>query len=318
MHERYFLKLNGVITGPFKRQQLLQMLKNNSIKLETDTSVDKQHFYPLHRALNLIMLEPAASPAPPQSATLEQNIEADPETPSIPVMEINHFPTEPEALPPQDAESISNSEVIAPADDRSVMRIIADTLGSLGNGSGYLLKLFRKGSGAMIGAGMLALFLSITMTILSGVLFASRYDSLRVGFYMRSIVFVLLSGGVFWLFNLFARLIASEQQREFCYEADFLSAMHGMMNMALLTLLAAGSFWLFKNDATVLAGWNVYAVKLFITLILGFFLFNLALSLRVNFFDGCSMGAGWASFWSFIEISLALILWSLIAKPIYI
>ena len=56
MHDKLFLKINNVITGPFERPQLLQMLKSGQMQLETPASYDKKHWITLQKALKLSMM----------------------------------------------------------------------------------------------------------------------------------------------------------------------------------------------------------------------------------------------------------------------
>ena len=300
MPQRYFTRKNNIITGPWERSSILQMLKNSQLQVTDELSVDKQNWQSIKVAFDLII--------PEETVIHLEEPEQDPVKATL-LPASTHVP--PKQQLPQPKPQLDD-----PAVNNTPWRIVADILGSLGNGSGYLQKLWAKGSLVLIVSGLVMLLLSVVFTLVGCILFAQRYEVPLAGFYLRTLCFVLYCGVWFWLFNVLVKIGASPENHQFSNEVNFLAAMHGMMNISVIAVLV-NALAVFLPQLLELHGGGLYCSLSGLTLIFGFFLLNIIVSLRINFMGGSNLGAGWSTFWSLIELWLLLPAWLWILKELY-
>ena len=322
MIKRYFLRRNNIITGPFSEALLKQMLLQKQLQPGDQLSEDKKVFLNAGKVLNAV-IAPAGSAEkshreesllpPPAVCAADESAELPPPAPQLVIPPPAVMPVRQVFTPPPDEPA-----AVKPLEQRKVWPVISCILASMGNGSGYLQKLWQLGSGAMLGGGLLALFISIIFTLLGCILFSSDYASSDTAFYLRSMIFTVGCGCFFWLFNLLVRFLAAPSMRSYSNEADFLSAMHGAMNISLCGMIVNAVVCVVMHNLAQITGNALPVLICTAALFLLFIWSNMIVSFRINFMDGTRLSAGFATFWAVIELWSTLLLWWLLQKNLYI
>ena len=296
MERKFFIRQRNIITGPFDRQTVIDMLNRNKLSMHDAVSTDKISWQSPQTALGLIIPEKVKSikdeiPPAPQCAP------------------------EPEVGKLADPDTFSDNEEFAqtphPAD------ILLNVIASLGNGSGYLNRLQQYSGNTMLIAGVCAAVFSLILAISGCLLFGSCYNVSTTALCIRCLAVVLLSGAFFWGGNEFLRVIASPEKRANAAEASFLAAMHGMMNMSVLGTVLNATVFIFNYNLFNMSKVQISLVSALALLPLIFFSANTILSLRINFMGNCRMKPGLASFISILFFYMATILSALLLYAVY-
>lgn len=187
---------------------------------------------------------------------------------------------------------------------------------SLGNGAGYLKYLNQYSSNTILAAGVATALFSICLGLLGGFLFCGCYNVSRTSFCIRSVLAILFSGVIFWLCNTLIRLAADNMHKEKSAETDFLCAMHGMMNISVISICLNAVLFVFNRDLFNMTFTQISTVTAAGLLPLIFFSGNIILSLRINFMGNCNLRSGWASLLAmlefyFVTVAIALLLYLL-------
>ena len=331
MVKRYFLRRNNTTTGPFTEPQLRQMLIQQQLLPGDELSEDKRNFFNAGAVLGTVIYPPrcnAATPGQVQSPAAPADAVDDdlPEAPPVCKAPEAPAPVQPivlqtpgAALPETTVLTAEAPEnIYTDARERQTWLVVSCTYASLYNGSSYLQRLWHLGSGNMCIAGILSLFNSILFTLLGCVIFAHKYSSVPAAFYLRSLIFTLCCWCLLWIFNSLVRFLAAPTIRPGSAEADFLSASHGAMCVALTGTVINATVSIILHNLSNLTSASMISL-LAITLLLLMLMFsNIIVSLRINFMDGTRLGAGFATFWAVIELWGTLLLGLLLLKSLYI
>ena len=296
VQDEFFIQLeDNTIIGPFERSRVLDYLKSGRLQLTTLLSHDKLNWQPLQKALNLVVINNEA--IPPESPCPHLSNEE-------PGPQIDSPVDIPAASVPQTAE-------------RSFIRILADTMSAGGDAGTYLQKILRCGNfNAVIISSLLSVVIAAAAVILGCILFGSRYNLPLAQIILRTLTAVLLAGGFFWLINAIVRRIAARRGTG-CAEADFLSAMYGMMNISFALLVLNSSLFIF-NSALCSADTVQKSLLLIVALPLAlFFIFNAMLAMRVNFMYNARLSPAAAGFAAAAQTNMVIILCILIQQGVY-
>ena len=286
--------------GPFERQTLIVMLNQGKLRMSDEVSADKVAWQSAQTALGLIVPEKAASqakdhtaPAPPPPAAYPQ-----------PVM--SNFSA---AEDDDDVEDFP--EKIGFGD------ILLNVIASLGNGGGYLHRLNQYSSNTMLAASAAAAVLGLLFGLFGCLLFGSCYNISKLALCIRCLIVILLSGALFWLGNTMLRMIATQKREGNAAEADFLSAMHGMMNIGVISVLLNGTIFIFNKKLFTMSVSQMCAVVTVALLPLIFFSSNIILSLRMNLMGNCKLRPGAASLMAVLGFYAVTVLSVLLLYGIY-
>ncbi len=299
MIKKYYIRKNNIITGPFERQTLIDMLNQGRLQLSDYVSTDKNFWQSPQDALNLIIPEKSTVPLPPPPTDYRK-------APAAPV------PPAVEMLPTYADEEIDDF-----THKLSFGDLLLHIIASLGNGGGYLHRLNQYGSNTMLSAGITAAVFSLIFASCGSLLFGSCYNISQISLCIRTLVVILLAGALFWLGNTILRLIRSPEKQNNAAEADFLCAMHAMMNMGVISVIISGTVFAFNRqlfNMTIAQICTVVAVAL---LPLIFFSVNTILALRMNFMGNCQLKPGISSLLAIFGFYSVTVLSVLLLYAIY-
>ena len=306
MKDLFFIQdQEQIITGPFDKNHLMQLLKKQQITPDTLLSLDKVEWQSLQKTFALIV-PPTSASTPPEAPVLVKNNEQSSGQAAA-------------QTPPAEKSSDEYYGKNAPLPNNSprILYLINNTLSSLGDGSTYLQKIALQGTNAMIGSGILAFFFSLAVAISGALLFAGRYPHPPLATILRSVIFVASSGGFCWLFNLSVRIMFCSKQKIQRAEADFLTAMHVMMSMAVLSVIAHGSLFIYCSDIYSATYYQKILLGAFAMLLGGFFLANSLQSLRINFMANAHLPAGAATAAAVLELWCLMIFFVFVQFRMY-
>lgn len=218
MATSYFIRRGEVILGPFSEERLRQMFHSGEIASMAMLSPDKKAWRPLSE-----IFSPPAPPAPP--------IPAAPETGSAREQDATVPPRQP------------SGTVASAGSSRPALQTAGDTVSLLWNSSDYLLRLGKRGPGAVRQSCILAAVLAFFLAGLGLALFGLRYHFPPLRFGGAVLGAVPLTGLVIQLEC--ALLRRARRPPEVSAELDRLAAALGMLNLAagLLFTLALAFFF---------------------------------------------------------------------------
>ena len=284
--------------GPFERQTLIVMLNKGKLRMNDEVSTDKVVWQSAQTALGLIVPEKAepkakdhAAPAPPP-------------------------PEYPQPMPPNFSVAADDDVEDFP-EKIGFGDILLNVIASLGNGGGYLHRLNQYNGNTMLAAAACAAALSLLFGLFGCLIFGSCYNISKLALCIRCLIAILLSGALFWLGNTMLRMIATQKREENAAEADFLSAMHGMMNIGVISILLNGTLFIFNKNLFSMSGPKICAVITVALLPLIFFSSNIILSLRMNLMGNCKLRPGAASLLAVLGFYAVTVLSVLLLYGIY-
>ena len=297
MDKKFYIRQRNIITGPFERQVLINMLNQGRLSMHDSVSTDKLTWYTPQQALGLIIPERVKSgkdekPSPP-----------DPPSNTRPII----IPDEPAIN--EAAEDFSQKPNLAD--------LLLNVTASLGNGSGYLSRLNQYSGNVMLTAGVIAVVFSLLFVILGILLFGSCYNVSKAVLCVRCLIVTLLSGAFFWGGNELLRVIASPEKKANAPEASFLAAMHAMMSMSVIGVVLNGTVFIFNRNLFNMSMLQISTVLAAALLPLIFFSANTILSLRINFMGNCKMSPGISSLMAVLFFYTATILSVLLLYAVY-
>ena len=295
MPEEYFIQKNNTIIGPFERSVIINMLNNGKLNADDRVSQDKKLWQPPYAALNLIIPEKAA----PVRITPQEN---PPEVPGAIFM-----PPEPEPEIQEEPFEL----------DSSFKRILSDTVASLGNNGKYLRIIWQKGSNAVLLSGGMAAIIGLLLTISSCAMFCSCYNLPPVVIYVRCTLMSLLAGAVLWIANVLIRLLVSPPQQPASAEADFLAAMHGMMNISAVLMICNAAMFIFNKTLFSFTLLQLTAAVSLILLPIGFLLVNTVTALRLHLMYNANIKSGAATLLATVEVWLLIPLFIILQHTVY-
>ena len=270
MEKKFYIRQRNIITGPFDRQFLINMINQDKLSLSDAVSTDKIIWQSPQIALNLLV---------PEKACKVETVAVD--------------------KPTRTTIILSEEEVDANGGDFSQTPSWSDTLlnviASLGNGSGYLHRLNQYNSHAMLSAGVIAIAASLLFVLLGVLLFGSCYNVPKSSLALRCLIVTLLSGAFFWGGNELLQAVVSQAKQSKNSAANFLAAMHAMLNMSIIGTVCNGTFFIFNGNLFAMSPLQICAVLAVALLPVIFFSANTILSLRINFMSNCQMSPGTAS-----------------------
>lgn len=275
MNKTFFILKNNIVFGPFSRQVLLDMYKKGKFAITDAVSEDKINWQSPAEVLDLIV--PEASQTEPQTDPLA-NIE-------------KLEPRKPLPLQKKSAETGENVQTAYPG----FGALLAMTLGALFAGASMLKRFFRCGANSMLLGGGLMVLTALLLTVLGIVFFGGCYNISYLILGIRCSLLVLFTGALFWCFTAVIRAV--NKTKSYCgHEADFLTAMYGMMNMAALTMVSNGVFFVF-NRAVFSMTLHQTAVTLGIALLpVLLFIANTIFALSINFISSVKIRSDLAVF----------------------
>ena len=291
MVQKYYIRKDNIITGPFERPQLIDMFKHGRLQMTDQLSADKISWLPPQLALDLIVPEKEVSGS-------AQPIKDD--TPPVIVVNTCTNTTDNDV---QDEDFTQ---------ELNFFDILLHVTASLGNGSGYLKSINQYSSSTVIYAGVTAAVLSLIFGISGCLLFGSCYNISTLQLCLITPTVLLFTGILFWLGNTLLRSVKQPEKQNNAAEADFLCAMHAMLNISVISVILYGTGFIFNTtlfDMTTLQISAVFAAAL---LPLIFFAVNIILSLRINFMGNCQLKAGTASLLAVLGFYLVIILSALL------
>ena len=297
MEKKYYICKNNVITGPFDRDFLLNMLQQNLLTLDDFLSTDKNSWQPLQKVLDLIVPDQDctdAQPGSPYTASQTLTISSANETDCF-------LPLSDSKLPQQ----ITLGDLL--------LTVIA----SLGNGGGYLMRLNQYTGNAMLLAGGIAAVYGLLFGVFGSLLFGGLYNISKISVCLRSLTVILLAGAFLWMFNHLVRLFCQQPNHYKAAEADFLTAMHGMMNIGALTALFNSFLFIFNSSLFDMQPFQIALTVAVVLLPLIFFTCNTVLSLRMNFMGNCNMRPGTAAIAAVVEFYLTTVSCSTLLYLLY-
>ena len=109
----------------------------------------------------------------------------------------------------------------------------------------------------------------------------------------------LLAGAVLWIANVLIRLLVSPPPQPSSAEADFLAAMHGMMNISAVLMICNA------------------AMFIFIMLPIGFLLVNTVTALRLHMMYNANIKSGAATLLATVEVWLLIPLFIILQHTVY-
>ncbi|MBE6367716.1 MAG: hypothetical protein E7052_07415 [Lentisphaerae bacterium] len=305
MADKFFVRSSNIITGPFTREVILQMLQKGSLTFSDQLSIDKRCWQNPAAALDMIIpaLDDKVSPAADGAAASN----------NVPM-------TAEQSFIPEAAASEQPDMFPSPLPQRSTfLDILSCTAGALFNSGEYFKALYQMGTTALLSGGLIAAILGIGSTLLACLLFGSCYNHALVSIYLKSLMLALLSGGVFWLGNILVRAFAPRQLKTIPgrAEADFFAAMLGMMNISAVIVLTHAIMFVFNRQ---LFNFSMHATFVLLTIALlpiTFLLANTFVALRLNLMCANQIRSGSASFLAAVEMWLIIPLYCLLQYSIY-
>ena len=169
----------------------------------------------------------------------------------------------------------------------------------------------------MLAASAAAAVLGLLFGLFGCLLFGSCYNISKLALCIRCLIVILLSGALFWLGNTMLRMIATQKREGNAAEADFLSAMHGMMNIGVISVLLNGTIFIFNKKLFTMSVSQMCAVVTVALLPLIFFSSNIILSLRMNLMGNCKLRPGAASLMAVLGFYAVTVLSVLLLYGIY-
>ncbi len=303
MVKKFFLRRNGVILGPFAEDRLRGMLRTGELAVSDELSADKIRWR--STAEELAMIYPDLPPMPAPDTDPEQTPDAGP---------INPHPGSP-ADTAANLQPPSLSMCVETAGSRGWLG--GEAISLLWNSSDCWLRLRRRGGNAMLGAGLLAMLLSLILAALGTALFAARYNAPPVVTWLRSMSFVLVAGLLLWLENVIVRMVAARSPDAGSAEADFLSAMQGMLNFAALHVLTLGTLFLCNPVLYRMAPGQLLAAATVLSLLWSFFLANILVGMRLNLICNVNLASCHATWVAALEVWSVFPVYGLLLAGIY-
>ncbi|MBR2357866.1 MAG: hypothetical protein IKA65_07575 [Lentisphaeria bacterium] len=291
MDKKFFILKNNIVFGPFSRPALLDMYKQGKFSLEDAVSEDKIAWKSPAEVLDLIIPDAdrqAVAPAPAEDKLNKQSIPR----------------KSPKPLPVKNRADQANAPVFSGYPGFG--ELLAMTIGSLFGGSSMLKRFFCCGANSMLLGGGLMTITALLLTVLGIVFFGGCYNISYIDLGIRCSLLVLLSGATYWCINALIRGIFAREKYLCGNEADFLAAMYGMMNMAALTLVFNGTFFVFNRSIfsfTLLQITLVLAVALLPTLL---FIANIILALSINFISSVKIRPDRAALLAVVSVWLSI------------
>ena len=281
--------------GPFARHTLIDMLNKGRLRMSDHVSTDKISWQNPQLALDLIVPE---KPAPPPST-----------------MQTCQAPPPPAAVPADDDND--DAQIDDFTENLSFGDLLLHVVASLGNGGGYLHRINQYGSNTVLSAGVIAAVFSLIFGMLGSLIFGSCYNIAKSSLCIRTLIVILLTGALFWLGNAMLRMIRVPEKQNNAAEADFLCAMHAMMNIGVLSVILNGTAFIFNRQLFNMSPAQICAVFAVALLPLIFFSGNIILSLRMNLMGNCKMKPGVSSLLAILGFYSVIILSVLLIYTIY-
>ena len=309
MVQKFYIRQNNIILGPFERQILINMLNTGKLTLQDDVSTDKTNWQSPEIALQLLV---------PDSEDLPDNAEAPiPAAPAAPEKPTPKAAAEPESATVIDLDSCIDLDAEDFSKSPKFGDILLTVIASLGNGGGYLHRLNQYNAGTMLAAGVAAAVLSLIFSAAGALLFGSCYNVSTAAFCVRCMIAAVLSGVIFWGGSALVRAIAALPRDHKAAEADFLAGMQAMMSMSIVGIILNGSLFVFNRVLFNMRAEVITAVLLAALLPLIFFAVNAILSLRMNFMGSSRLSPGMASLWAIVTFYATAVLNILLLYAVY-
>ncbi len=316
MNKRYFIKKNQFITGPFSKCDIIRMLESGQVQVSDMASCDKQSWeyiqhaldLPLPKAENLdkmnpsesvaFMLPPDDMPEPPGSKPLPPPVIKTP---------LRHYTNS------CDAEKSGDNS----GNDFSWNRIFSLTLGALFNGCNSLKLLAEQSVYKVIAAAVFAFFTSIMLNTISSALFIQYYNVSLSAALIRFGIFIVLTGTVLYLINLFSTLLQFTEYTPEKRALDLLSAMLMLQSISAVTALLTAVMFYGNGELFSVGTAKMQIISCAVLLPAGFFSANALVTGRLYFLTAQQRGLFTANLLAIAGLYLSVILAMLLINPIY-
>ena len=299
MEQKFYIRQNNIILGPFTRQTVITMLNSGKLSMQDAISSDKLNWQTPQTALDLLI--PEAETTPDDSA------------PEPPVVQIT-------VTAPEKVIDLDDCIELAKEDFSQKLKfcdMLLTVLASLGNGGGYLHRLSQYSGNAILVSGIAAAFFGLIFAALGALLFGGCYNVSMTTFCVHCLMSILLSGTLFWGGNTLLRKIVNPAKTANAAEADFSTGMLGMMNMSVIGIILNGSLFVFNKVLFNMSMELIAAVMTAALLPLLFFSVNVILLLRMNFMVSSKLSPGMASLWAVLSFYAATVLSVILLYTIY-
>ena len=296
MPRQYFVRSEQTVSGPLDYERILEMLKEESLSVSDELSPDKIHWMKLMDTVDML--------SPGFLEQLDSNKTAEKSTPSDEVSSSTSS-TESSA---KTTDNICKTEYPAIQPDRSFIRIISNTIGSIADGGACYLRLLQKGNYAIALAVFTALLLSFAVIISGGMLFKSLDQNMIWNYSWRSILWLIIGGSIVFVVNIALRIFSDNAQ---LLSGSCLTAALAMLSLAMLPVISLGIFRTILTSAS----WKIITAVL--GAFWGFFLLNAIMIVRAGILESTPLRTGWSTFLAFTAIWLELAVYLIIVIPIY-
>ena len=287
MEQKYYILKNNIITGPFTRDTLIDLLNRDRLLMSDYVSTDKKSWKTPQEALKLVMpAKPAANPEIP---------------PGIPDSTIT-------AAEPENIDPICEAEEPdTVTENLNFTDLLLHVIASLGNGSGYFHRFSCMSRQTMLSAGITAAIFSLLFGAGGSLMFGNCYNISPLSLCIRTVALIVSVGALFYLLNTIVRV--SMGREKLCNAAvmDFLCAMTAMMNVTAISITINGTAFIFNRQLFDMSLSQTAAVAVAALLPLLFFICNIILLLRFNFMANCKLKPGISTLLAILEFYLVTI-----------
>lgn len=288
MSKKYFLQSAGTVYGPLEAERILLLIEQGNLNLTDKISSDKINWDILQKVLPDLKF-PGISPA----------LDNKPAPPDDKVV-----------IDEQTAGGNTPADMADPPLDRSFLRILSNTIGAFANGSTNWQKLSQKGNAAIAISSTIALISSLLLSAFGSMLFAGYCRLPEMEFYLRTMLWLLCCGSLFFAFGIILRLVDNLGDPRILHES-MLTATLAMLSFSVMQILLHGVLFVLLPSCS----WMLTATAA--SGVAGLFLLNTTLILRISLLNSTRFGAGWSTFWAFAGSWVSFVIYLFIVVPIY-